>query len=153
MPVGIMVIILIDIFVVVRVRKRAVIHPTATNSNNHKKSHQHRHLQLQMFVLMIASIAIFLITTLPLAIYKITSPREKDISSSIVRIISIWVGLGWFQSLNYAVCKMIIYLTALFVRLLVFVSIGQLLCSLSVFDIISSRIFSTNSIFLWRSTS
>jgi uncharacterized protein with PQ loop repeat len=98
-----MVFILIDIFTVVRIRKRAVIHPADNAQADHKARHQ-RNVQIQMFVLMVASIAIFLITTLPIAIYKITSPRESNVSTSIVRISNIWIGLGWFQTLNYAVC-------------------------------------------------
>ena len=97
-----MVFVLIDIFIVVRIRKRAVIHVADNTQADHKARHQ-RNVQIQMFVLMIASIAIFLITTLPIGIYKITSPRESNISTSITRISNIWIGLGWFQSLNYAV--------------------------------------------------
>ena len=97
-----MVSILIDIFIVVRVRKRAAIQPADNAHLDNKVRHQ-RNVQVQMFVLMVASIAIFLVTTLPIAIYKITSPRESNVSNSIIRISNIWIGLGWFQTLNYAV--------------------------------------------------
>lgn len=76
-----------DIFINVRIRKRAVIQP----------------IQFQMFILMLTSTCIFLITTLPLAIYKITSPRETNFGMSALKITTIWTALGWFQSLNYAV--------------------------------------------------
>ncbi|CAF3907052.1 unnamed protein product, partial [Rotaria sp. Silwood1] len=55
-----------------------------------------------MFILMLASIAIFLITSLPVALYKIASPREGNPVLLLFRIVGIWVGLGWLQSLNYA---------------------------------------------------
>ncbi|CAF1240114.1 unnamed protein product [Rotaria sp. Silwood1] len=56
-----------------------------------------------MFILMLASIAIFLITSLPVALYKIASPREGNPVLLLFRIVGIWVGLGWLQSLNYAI--------------------------------------------------
>ncbi len=95
-------VILIDIFINVRTRKRAVVHPNQAWQQD-KNTKRRNTLQKQMFILMFASICIFLITNLPVAIYKITSPREANISLSIFRIISIWVGLVWFQSLNFAV--------------------------------------------------
>jgi cytochrome b subunit of formate dehydrogenase len=97
-----MLIILIDIFINVRIRKRAVVQPNQACQQDQNMRRQNT-LQKQMFILMLASICIFLITTLPMAIYKITSPRQADILTSIFQIITIWVGLLWFQSLNYAV--------------------------------------------------
>jgi uncharacterized paraquat-inducible protein A len=94
---------LIDIFIIVRVRKRTVTHSVNVFHGKNKVSH-HRNLQRQMFILMTTSIFIFLITTLPIAIYKITAARQQDISTAILTIVSVWVGLGWLQSLNYAVC-------------------------------------------------
>jgi len=90
-----MLIILIDISIHVRIRKRVVVQPSQRNI--HQKN-----VQKQMLILMFASICIFLITNLPLSIYKIISPRE-DVLSVVSLRTTIWTGLGWFQSLNYAV--------------------------------------------------
>jgi hypothetical protein len=90
-----MLIILIDISIHVRIRKRVVVQPS--QKNIHQKN-----VQKQMLILMFASICIFLITNLPLSIYKIISPRG-DVLSVVSLRTTIWTGLGWFQSLNYAV--------------------------------------------------
>ena len=95
-------VILIDIFINIRIRKKAVVHPNQAWRQN-KNTKRQNTLQKQMLILMFASICIFLITNLPVAVYKITSPREGNISVSVFQIISIWVGLVWFQSLNFAV--------------------------------------------------
>lgn len=102
-----MLFVLIDIFISVRIRKRAVIQPTQFQYGDNR-ANQQRHLQLQMFILMLTSAASFLITTFPLAMYKITSPRETDFKSSVLTITSVWTGLGWFQSLNYAVSFLLV---------------------------------------------
>jgi hypothetical protein len=94
--------ILIDMIISIRLRKRALVQPTQAWQNNQNIRRQ-KTLQKQMFILMFASICIFLITSLPLAIYKITSPRQADILNSIYQILTIWTALAWFQSLNYAV--------------------------------------------------
>ena len=108
-PVAIMVVILIDIFICVRIRKRAVIQPAQNQQGDSAGSHQ-RNLQLQMFILMLASIGIFLLTTLPVALYKITAAREQNVTyEPLKRVSSIWTALGWFQTLNYAVSRRITY--------------------------------------------
>ncbi|CAF0992218.1 unnamed protein product [Adineta ricciae] len=101
-PATLMILLLIDIYINVQARKKAVIQPNNI-SHETNKSRQQKTLQRQMFVLMLTSITIFLLTTLPVAIYKILSPRQSNVSSSIIAVASIWVGLGWFQTLNYAV--------------------------------------------------
>ena len=91
---------LIDIFISIRTSKRAVVQPANASQG---VSRQQKNLQTQMFILMTTSIVIFLTTTLPVAIYKITSPRSTNISTTILQIVTIWAGLTWFQTLNYAV--------------------------------------------------
>lgn len=90
-----MLIILLDIFITIRLRKRAVVQPGQTNQ------HQSA-IQKQMFILMLASIAVFLVTNLPIGIYKIISPRGNVTAEALTRT-SIYTALVWFQSLNYAV--------------------------------------------------
>ncbi len=90
-----MLIILFDIFIHVRIRQRAVMQ--AGQANNHQAN-----IQKQMFILMFTSICIFLIATLPLGIYKIISTRGQIIGVPAL-LTSNCTGLGWFQSLNYAV--------------------------------------------------
>lgn len=102
-----MLLILVDIFISVRIRKRAVIQPIQTQSRDNR-GNQPRNLQLQMFILMLTSTGIFLITTLPVAIYKIILPREADFAKYILDITTIWTGLAWFQSLNYAVSSFLL---------------------------------------------
>ena len=97
-----MLLILIDIFITVQIRKRTVVQPTQSQRADNTSTQQ-RNLQLQMLILMLTSIGIFLITTLPIAIYRIVSVREANIISSVYEIVRIWAGLTWFQSLNYAV--------------------------------------------------
>jgi hypothetical protein len=93
---------------------------------------------------MSTSIFIFLLTTLPLAIYKITSPRQANISSAIFTVITVWTGLNWFQTLNYAV-----NISLLRKYYFSFFFVDKLLQSLSYFKIISQRIPTTNEIFMW----
>ena len=101
-PAALMIIFLTDIYINIQARKRAVVQPNSTSKETNKSQHQ-KTLQRQMLILMMTSIAIFLVTTLPVAIYKITSPRQSNISAALISITSIWAGFGWFQTLNYAV--------------------------------------------------
>jgi hypothetical protein len=99
-----MIFFLIDIIINIRSRKRAVTQAFTVSHEGNKSQHQ-KNLQTQMFVLMTTSIAIFFITTLPLAICKIKAPRTSSITVSYaLGVANLWIGLGWFQSLNYAVC-------------------------------------------------
>ena len=102
-----MLLILTDIFISVRIRKRAVIQANQIQVGNNR-GNQQKNLQLQMFILMLNSTCIFFITTLPLAIYKITSPRQGNFILNVLEVTSIWTELGWFQSLNYAVSGFLI---------------------------------------------
>ena len=97
-----MFIFLIDIFVVVRVRKRAVVH-TIQSILLDRQSRRQKYVQMQMLILMLSSIVMFLLTMLPVSIYKITSPRQANLSSEFLTIVNIWTIFGWIQSLNYAV--------------------------------------------------
>ena len=94
--------ILIDIFISVRIRKRALIQPNQAGHGDQNNNRQ-ANLQKQMFILMFASICIFLITNLPLAIAKIILPQNVNIITLASQLTSIWTGLQWFQSLNFAV--------------------------------------------------
>lgn len=92
-----MLIILLDIFINIRLRKRAVVHPGQVNQ-------QQSAVQKQMFILMLTSIAVFLVTNLPIGIYKIVSPRGNVFNEALTRT-TIYTALVWFQSLNYAVSR------------------------------------------------
>ncbi len=129
-----MLLIFMDIFISIRIRKRAVIHPTLFQHGGNR-GNQQRNLQLQMFILMFTRAIIFLITTLPLAIYRITSPRQADLLRAIFQIISVWTGLQWFQSLNYAVNISLLHDFYFFSF-----SLDKFLQPLSYFNIISQRI-------------
>lgn len=139
--------VLIDIFISVHVRKRAVILPIRTFLENRTLKRQ-RILQKQMLTLMIASVGLFLITSLPLAIHKIASPRAGNLSLTIFEIISVWTALGWFQSLFYAVTIFIKILFFCYMTEVSFILLGWFLLSLSHFDIISQRIQTTNQAYM-----
>jgi uncharacterized membrane protein len=102
-PVILMLIILLDIFICVRLRKRAVAQATQAWQNDANNGQRQKNVQKQMFILMFASVCIFLITNLPYAISRIILPRESGASTSLGRLTTIWTILSWFQSLNYAV--------------------------------------------------
>jgi len=89
--------IVIDIFISIHIRKQAL------NRNPDGSIKRDGRFQKQMFFLMLANICVFLITTLPLAIYRIISPREPLIFDSIVNSVNNLTSLTWLQSLNYAV--------------------------------------------------
>jgi len=87
----------IDIFISIRIRKQAI------NRNPDGSIKRDGNFQKQMLFLMLASICVFLITTLPLAIYRIISPRQTLIIESIVNAVNNLTILTWLQSLNYSV--------------------------------------------------
>lgn len=91
-----------DISIVVRSRKRTV---NGTGQAWEEASNRQKILQKQMLILILASVTIFFVTNLPVAIGKIIFPQDKDLINNVVRISTIWTGLGWFQSLNYAVSR------------------------------------------------
>jgi len=97
-----MLVILIDIFISVRIRKQAVIQPIQLRRDLLNMKRQ-KTFQKQMFILMFTSICIFLITSLPLGIYKITTPRQADLLVDVYQVIIVWTAVEWFQTLFYAV--------------------------------------------------
>ena len=104
-----MTLVLIDIFYIVRIRKRAIVQPNQLCRRD-KNIKRQKTLQNQMFILMLASVCIFMTTSLPLGVYKITSVRVDNVSLALFQINTIWTGLGWFQTLFYAVNIVIIIL-------------------------------------------
>jgi hypothetical protein len=85
--------ILIDICINVHIRKRALSNQS-TQLNKYK--------EIQMFILMLSSIVIFVITTVPIFVYTIIAPRELyslDFSTTLITITI----LNWTKSLNYSV--------------------------------------------------
>ena len=100
-----MLVILLDIVISVRLRKRAVAQSVQTWTNDTNNGQRQKNVQKQMFILMLASIGIFLITSLPQGVGKLTLPSDEQLSASVTRIITTWTILGWVQSLNYAVSE------------------------------------------------
>jgi hypothetical protein len=137
-PVLLMFIILIDIFISIRIRKRAVIQPTQILGEN-KNTNRQGNLQNQMFILMFASIFIFLITNLPVAIYKSTAvpSASANLGLAAYQISTVWTALAWFQSLNYAVT---IFIDLIITQRLLILFLDKLLHSLFKFNIVSQRI-------------
>lgn len=122
--------ILIDIFISIRIRKQTL------NRNPDGSVKRDGNLQRQMFFLMLASICVFLITTLPLAIYRIISPRQGINVEIIQGTVNNLTILTWLQSLNYAVSYIYI-LIMICSDIYFFFDIDQLLFALSHFEIIS----------------
>ena len=94
-----MLLILLDMIISINLRKRAVI-----QVQNQIIRHDGR-FQRQLFFLMLSSIIIFLITTLPLSIYHIVFPKQI-IYMTVAEyglVMSISAGLTWFWGFNYAV--------------------------------------------------
>ena len=92
-PVSLMLLILVDIYVNIRIRKRTILN---------QLSRHHKYRKTQMFILMLSSIAIFVITTLPIYLYYIIVPRQflsMDPSTTFI----ITEILNWIKSLNYNV--------------------------------------------------
>jgi hypothetical protein len=105
-----MLLIFTDIFINVRIRKRALIQPIQLPQGINR-ANQQRNLQLQMFILMLASTGIFLITTFPISIFKIITPRQVSATTitSFFDLMNIWAGLQWFQTLNFAVNNFLLH--------------------------------------------
>lgn len=77
-------------------------------NHDDNKTRKQKLVQNQLLLLMLASVLIFLITSLPLAICKIQSPRATSTIDGVFQVVSIWTGLGWFQSIFFAVNRFII---------------------------------------------
>lgn len=99
-----MAIAVIDILITIRTRKNTIAQQNQTWELD-KNTQRKKLLQKQMFILMVGSVCIFLTTTLPVGIYKIISPQNPNLGQAVLSIVTIWTGLGWFQSLLYAVSK------------------------------------------------
>ncbi len=81
-----------------------------------------------MLILMFASICIFFVTNLSVTLYKIIAAQTTHITEVAVKIRTIVTGLGWFQSLNYAV---IIFIDCLIIDYLFILILNKFLYSLS----------------------
>ncbi|CAF1400428.1 unnamed protein product [Adineta ricciae] len=101
-PAVIMFFIVIDILINVHVRKQAFVRPIHAFAVC-RNAQQRRSVNRQMLILTIGSVCFFFLTALPVSIYKIISPRDSNLINNYLSIISIWTGLGWIQSLFYAV--------------------------------------------------
>lgn len=94
-----MLLVLLDMFISISIRKRALLQLQNQSTNQDKR------FQRQLFFLMLSSIIIFLITTLPLAIYRIVFPKQVLTMpvDEYGLVMSISAGLTWFWGFNYAV--------------------------------------------------
>lgn len=102
---------LIDMFLKIRAQKRNAgqqieVQPRGAVSN--PTTRRNNRLQTQLFVLMLSSIAIFLMTNLPVAIYRIVYPRQV-LTIPITEYASVAKISAIFQfiwSINYAVSEL-----------------------------------------------
>ena len=135
-PAFVMFVSVVDVFIVVRLRRRTVIAPTTAWRENPSRQ---KIVQKQMFRLTLISVLIFFITNLPVGIGKIVFPQNQDLLGIAVRISAIWTGLGWFQSLNFAVSR------PEFCSRQKFVPSDQFLRLLSLVDFVPQRVSATIS--------
>ena len=86
--------ILLDMFISITIRKRTL-----------NRQARDRRLEKQFFFLMLSSIIIFLITCLPLAIYRSVFPKQvlSMPADQYGMVMSISAGLTWFCGFNFAV--------------------------------------------------
>ncbi|CAF0912189.1 unnamed protein product [Adineta steineri] len=103
-PATIMSILIIDISISTHLRRKAMARQNQAWDLD-KSAQRKNMLQRQMFILMFGSVCIFLITSLPVGLYKIVSPRNAAIYvlTDALDILIMWTGFGWSQSLLYAV--------------------------------------------------
>jgi hypothetical protein len=92
-----MMIFVVDIFIVVRNVKRTIA-PAGQANGKHRN-----YLQKQMLLLMLSSIAVFVLTTLPLAVAHMIGPQLPMIYQILIVTTSVFAITSWLQSLNYAV--------------------------------------------------
>ena len=92
----------IDIFIIIRTRKRAVTHGAQVHHADQAAGRDKR-LQNQMIFLMLSSIGIFFVTTLPLTIGHIQSVHVDLATVDLAKLLTTLTILNWLQSLNCAV--------------------------------------------------
>ncbi len=97
-----MLFILVDMSISINIRKHALHRQMNLQSQTVRND---RRFQRQLFFLMISSIIIFLITTLPLAIYRIVFPNQiiNMTQNQYGLVMGISAGLTWFWGFNYCV--------------------------------------------------
>lgn len=95
-----MLVVLLDMFINISIRKRAL-----RQLQENQVANRDKRFQRQLFFLMLSSICVFLITTLPLAIYRVVFPKQVFAMTvpEYASVMSISAGLTWFSSFNYAV--------------------------------------------------
>jgi hypothetical protein len=99
-----MLISVLDIAISIRMRRNRAAHHHANQQTGIARDNHQKHIQRQMIVLMLSSISIFLIATLPLAIYHTVSPTQFDITDARVnQILNLLAGLALLNTLNYTV--------------------------------------------------
>jgi hypothetical protein len=101
-PASIMVVMVLDMFAKIRARKKAVAHRAPTQNPDHAAVRD-KNLQNQMLFLMLSSIGIFFVTTLPLTIGHILSVHQDIATVDLGALLTFLTILNWLQSLNCAV--------------------------------------------------
>lgn len=97
-----MVIFAVDIFIIVRSRKRAVAAVSGTQQSD-VNSQRRNYVQKQMLLHMLSTIAVFLLTTLPLAIVHMIGPQLPLSYEIWMNVFYTFAATTWSQSLCYAV--------------------------------------------------
>lgn len=97
-----MIIMAIHMIFKIRAQKRAIA-PQHPSANADRSVGRDNRIQNQMFILMLSSICIFLITTLPLTIDHIVSSYTITSIAGLEQMIGRTTILTWIQTLNCAV--------------------------------------------------
>lgn len=117
----------INMFFKIRAQKKAVA-PQPQPGNADRSIGRDQRVHNQMFILMLSSITIFLITTLPLTIDHIVSSYTITDLSAITKLMITTTILNWIQTLNCAVSFLSISIYKTYYKNII---IGQFLRTLS----------------------
>jgi hypothetical protein len=95
-----MIIMIVSMFLKVRTQKKTVApqHPNADRS-----AARNIRLHNQMFILMLSSVGVFFVTTLPLVVYDSVLPYTITDIAGIQELLSTRTIFTWLQTLNCAV--------------------------------------------------
>ena len=97
-----MIIMIVSMFFKVRAQKRAIA-PQPQTVNPDRAVVRNKRMHNQMFILMLSSVGIFFVTTLPLTIDDVVSSYTISDIAGIERLLVSRTIINWIQSLNCAV--------------------------------------------------
>lgn len=119
-----MIIMIVNMFFKIRAQKRAIAPQTV---NPDRSVGRNKRMHNQMFILMLSSVGIFFVTTLPLTIDDVVSSYTISDIAGIERLLVTRTIINWVQSLNCAVSFFFFVIINMINHRLIFMSIVLLL--------------------------